>query len=49
MAGVDIYMKQGIGLKEGVIIEVRDKKTGKLKVHKRIEGRKETILFEEEK
>lgn len=41
---------QGLfGLKEGVLIEVRDKKTGRLKFKKKVENGEETILFKEEK
>jgi len=40
---------QSIGLVEGVLIELRDKKTGRLKLKKKIENGEETILFEEKK
>lgn len=41
---------QSIGFKETYLIELRDKKTGRLKLKKKVTGDgEETILFEEEK
>lgn len=37
------------GLKERVVIEVRDKKTGRLKLKKQVKEGKETILYDENK